>query len=171
MGHATRVDRAEAIAGYTDEPDEVQANAFAAEFLMPRDATKQWVAEHLDGAVTLETVVRFSAAFGVSAPAGCIRLKSVKAVEGERYDRLMAEIGTGEHEGLVETLGIATPADTIADASVPHLPESLRASALGALLTGGMSMAQMAASIERPVAQVDAMLEKTGLGALLPRSV
>ena len=57
MGHASVVDVQQAISGQLHDPNEVRANAFAAEFLMPRDAVRAWGGEHLNGSVTLEHVL------------------------------------------------------------------------------------------------------------------
>ncbi len=67
MGHASVVDEQEAISGHLHDPSEVRANAFAAEFLMPRDAVKAWGREHVDSAVSLELVVLLAWKYGVSA--------------------------------------------------------------------------------------------------------
>src|SRR5947209_4350735 len=49
MGHETVVDEQVMIGGFQHKPTEVAANAFAAEFLMPKEATKAWAAEHVHG--------------------------------------------------------------------------------------------------------------------------
>ena len=171
LGHATRVDAPPALAGQTSDPDEVQANAFAAEFLMPKPAAERWAARNLDGPVTLETVVAFAAAFGVSAQAACIRLRTAKLVDDLRSSRLLAEIRAGEHGGLVDALGIAVPDDTIARAAgaLPRLPASLASHGLGALLTGRAGVRDLACAIGRPPAELQASLDASGLSALLPR--
>ena len=171
LGHAVRVDAPPALEGQTSDPDEIQANAFAAEFLMPRAAAERWAARNLDGPVTLETVVRFAAAFGVSAQAACIRLKTAKVVPDERCSRLLAEIRAREHEGMVDALGIQVPDDAIAETAdnLPRLPAQLQGHALGALLTGRATVRDVACTIGRPPAELQASLDATGLGALLPR--
>jgi Zn-dependent peptidase ImmA (M78 family) len=170
LGHAERVDAPPALVDFTTEPDEVQANVFAAEFLMPRAAAARWAARNVDGPVTLETVVRFAAAFGVSAHAACIRLRTAKVAPEERCARMLGEIGDGEHKGMVDALGLTVPDDAIARASgaLPRLPAALRDSGLGALLAGRVTVPQLAGQLGRHPDEVRASLDATGLAALLP---
>src|SRR4051794_6667806 len=58
----TTVDKAATLFGGTHDPLEVQANAFAAQLLAPRDGVKTMV----QGDPSLEDVVRVAARFGVS---------------------------------------------------------------------------------------------------------
>ena len=70
MGHETVVDKQVAISGYLHAPNEVCANAFAAEFLLPKRAVAQWGAANVrTGQPTLEHVCLLAAEYGVSAQA------------------------------------------------------------------------------------------------------
>ena len=89
---ATSVDSAEVLAGRTRDPREVQANAFAAEFLAPRagvdgDARRR--------ARTSRRWSRIAARFGLSTLAALNRLGTLGRTR--RYDRLRAEIDAGDH--------------------------------------------------------------------------
>jgi Zn-dependent peptidase ImmA (M78 family) len=109
LGHASSVDDARALAADGgDQPmDERCANAFAAELLIPPAAAGAWVSARFAGArapETVEDVVRFAAAFGVSAPMACIRLRTAKLVPQERADALLAALTAQEHLALYEDL-------------------------------------------------------------------
>lgn len=67
LDHPPDVDRPQDLADFSHDPVEVQANWFAAEFLMAMDAARRWAAANVDHLATLEDVVRFACAFGVSA--------------------------------------------------------------------------------------------------------
>src|SRR4029450_7573824 len=54
MGHDGVVDRQVSINGYDHDPCEVEANAFAAEFLVPRTALLAWADERPGAPITLE---------------------------------------------------------------------------------------------------------------------
>ena len=170
LGHARSVDAPPALADYSGDPVEMQANVFAAEFLMPRAASLRWCERHDRGPTTLETVVRFAAAFGVSAEAACHRFRTAKACSPEQCARILAEIHAGEHIGMVEALGLDVPDDVIARAAghLPRLPDSIRDSPFGALLTGQFTVDEVALQQGRRPAEIRAMLAATGLDALLP---
>ena len=170
LGHVRSVDAPPAMSDWSIEPEELQANVFAAELLMPRPAAKAWVAEHEHGPVTLETVVRFAAAFGASAEAACHRLRTAEVASKKVCARILDEIRAGEHAGMVEALGLTVPDDSIARAAdhVPRLPARVRDSALGVLLTGEVTVEELAADMGRRPEEIRAMLEATGLDALVP---
>jgi len=71
---------------------EVQANAFAAEFLMP-EKTIGWALSQLDAVEQLdvEHVVHLQRFLGVSYKAMLVRLKALRIVGRERYEELAAE--------------------------------------------------------------------------------
>ena len=132
-GHdrATWVDSAEVLAGRTRDGREVQANAFAAEFLAPRDG----VAELLDGEPDLEAVVRIAARFGLSSIAALNRLGTLGATR--RYDRLRAEIDAGDHQHVWDYLAPPMVDDELARIdALPRLSPALEGSELAAMLRG-----------------------------------
>jgi Zn-dependent peptidase ImmA (M78 family) len=109
LGHARSVDDAQALAA-DDGGQSIQercANAFAAELLIPPDAARAWVAARPPDSGppdTMEDVVRFAAAFGVSAPMACIRLRTAKLIHQERADALLAALTAQEHLTLYDDL-------------------------------------------------------------------
>ncbi len=108
MGHATVVDGQDAISGkLTRDRNEVCANAFAAEFLMPRAAVAAWASERVRGAVTLEDVLRLAHEYGVSAQAGRYALETAGALRDRRRARqLDDEIADEMHFELARWLGL-----------------------------------------------------------------
>jgi Zn-dependent peptidase ImmA (M78 family) len=85
----------ETLGGGTTTPHEIEANAFAAELLMP----KAGIEELADlGRATLEEACHGAALFGVSALAFVIRLRTCGIVDDDRYARLKAEVDERLHE-------------------------------------------------------------------------
>ena len=171
LGHATVVDEQAAISGYLRDPKEVAANAFAAEFLMPRPAVAAWSERDVDGAVTLEHVVRLAADFGVSAQAARYALETARVVVDRRRARqLDDEIADGLHSALFRQLGLAPIQDELADAAtrLPRIPAPLRATALGDLLAGDLDVDGLADRLGRDRAEIAEMLAGLGLDRLLP---
>lgn len=109
LGHARSVDDAQALAadGGGQPLDERCANAFAAELLIPPAAASAWVSARLPGArlpETVEDVVRFAAAFGVSAAMGRIRLRTARLIAPEHADAVLAALAAQEHLALYDDL-------------------------------------------------------------------
>jgi Zn-dependent peptidase ImmA (M78 family) len=91
IGHAVgmNVDAVSVLAGETRDAREVQANAFAAEFLAPRAG----VVALVDGEPGLETVVDIAARFGISTLAALYRLATLRL--STRVERLRGELEEG----------------------------------------------------------------------------
>jgi Zn-dependent peptidase ImmA (M78 family) len=170
MGHSTVIDEQAVISGYTHDPNEVSANAFAAEFLMPRDAVTQWGAEHVRGGVTLEDVVILASEYGVSAQAARYALETAKVLSGGRRCELLdEEIESGLHVEVAERLDLSPMQDELADTQgrLPRIPRTLRGSALGELLAGTIGPARLAERVGRDPADVQAMLAELGIDQLI----
>lgn len=171
MGHASVVDELAAIGGYQHEPNEVSANAFAAEFLMPKAGTMAWGELHVNGEVTLEHVVRFAAEYGVSPQAARYAFETSKLLTDEaRCDTLDTEIADELHIELAEHLRLEPLDDSLADAAgrLPRLPRALEDSALGDLLVGSIGVDELATRTGHTVDTVRAMLVELNLDQLLP---
>lgn len=173
MGHATVIDKQATISGYSHDPKEVCANAFAAEFLMPKDAVAVWGFENLGRrpAVTLEHVLLLACEYGVSAQAARYALENAKVLtDGKRCAKLDEEIKAEYHLELMQRLRLGWPQDELADAvhRLPRIPSALRNSALGDLLAGTLNISGLADSIDREPEAVSAMLAELGIDQLLP---
>ena len=171
MGHETVVDRQVAISGYLHDPTEVCANAFAAEFLMPKVAIAQWGAANVRGAQpTLEHVCLLAAEYGVSAQAARYALDTADVLtNAKRKRQLDEEIRDDLHIELFNQLGLEPLQDELAAASArrPRIPRALRDSALGDLLAGTIDVEGFAARVNAAPADVDAMLAALRLDQLL----
>lgn len=171
MGHQTVVDRQVAISGQLHDPNEVCANAFAAEFLMPKQAIAAWGAAHVrDGEPTLEHVCLLAAEYGVSAQAARYALATADVLTtARRKQQLDAEIRDDLHVEVFRQLGLEPLEDELAAASArrPRIPRALRDTALGDLLAGDIDTAGFAVRVDAPTDQVDAMLAALGLDQLL----
>lgn len=171
LGHASVVDAQSALVDYGHDPHEVEANAFAAELLVPRRAIEHRYAGVRRPQVTLEDVVQTAATFGVSAQMLRIRLETggVLADPGLRK-RLDEEIAADLHLEVAERLGIADLDDTIAAAvgSLPRIAPALRDSALGLHLAGALTVEELAERLRRDTSAVRRMLSRLGLDELAP---
>jgi Zn-dependent peptidase ImmA (M78 family) len=130
------VDTTARIFGGSGDPNEVQANAFAAQLLAPRDGVRAV----LDGQPTLEDVVRIAARFGISTIAALYRLKTLNLVNERRGDQLQREIADGIHRDVWKYLDPPTLHDALCEIEPPRLPSSLADSALAGVLDGQVSV-------------------------------
>ena len=121
------------LSGRTTNPLEIQANAFAAEFLVPRTGLQ---ARHA-GEPTLEDVVAIAAEHGVSAIMVVYRFKQLRLASDQRVTALEAEIEARLHERLFAELGLEPLADRLAAVAVlPYLSPALAGTLLDAALRG-----------------------------------
>jgi len=168
MGHASVVDEQGAISGFNHDPTEVCANAFAAEFLMPRDAIAARAGKRQP---TLEDVVVLAYDYGVSAQAARYALESAKVLsDNARCDQLDEEIAAELHVELAAQLGLQGPQDELAEVAgrLPRMPAKLRDSVLGDLLAGAVDIEGAAGRSGRSAEELRAMLEEFGIARLLP---
>ena len=134
-GHeAPAVDTPHTLSAAARDPQEVQANAFAAELLAPRAGVE---AELAGGEPALDDVVRIAARFGISAPAALNRCRTLGLVRPARAARLEREI----EEGLAGYLAPPPLDDALARIrDLPRLSPALQGSALAAVLRGEASV-------------------------------
>lgn len=93
LGHQPRVDAAADVFGQGRNPQEVEANYFAAEFLAPRPAVVAWLEEQdITEAEEPTIVARLALFFGISFPTACYRLERAGVISGRAKDRLAAEL-------------------------------------------------------------------------------
>lgn len=170
MGHSTVIDQQAVISGHTHDPKEVCANAFAAEFLMPRDAVAAWGAEHIGGPVTLDHVLLLAYDYGMSSQAARYALETAKVLTDERRCRQIdKEIADGLNVQVAQRLGLVPLEDELSDAAgrLPRIPAALRDSALGDLLAGALSVEGLAERLGREPEAVRAMLAELGVDRLV----
>jgi len=154
LGHAccghdgrVEVDTFETLGGKTSSPYEVQANAFAAEFLVPRAGLD----EIIDREPTLEDTVIVANGYGVSAIMVVYRFKTLGLASAERIAELEADVADSRHLGLAQQLGLTPRKDRLAKIDgLPYLSPALQDSALAAALRGNApASAGLARAIER----------------------
>ena len=166
LDHPADLDTPRDLADFSQDPAEVQANWFAAEFLMPFKAAQGWADEHFDGLPTLEDVVRFSCEFGVSAKAACVRLQTADRIPDERGAlKLHAEIDECEHYGLAEKLELAFVEDELAAIKEdgPRLPPALAGNPLALYTAGDVDERAVAAAVGRAPGEVRDIVLDAGL--------
>lgn len=171
MGHESVVDKQVMIgAGYSHDPNEVCANAFAAEFLMPKDAITAWGWDHVWGPVTLDHVVSLAAEYGVSAQAARYALDTAGVLtDAKRKRQLDGEIADELHIDVFQRLGLDPLQDDLSAASTqrPRIPRALRDSPLGDLLAGQLDLDGFAERLGCEPARAERMLAGFGLDQLV----
>ena len=149
----------------------MEANAFAAEFLIPRAALEHWARELRPETVTLEHVVRLAAEYGVSSQMVRYRLATAGLItEPSRRRKLDDEIAAGDHLVLARFLGLSAPRDRLAENAgrLPRIPAPLRAGPLGRFLAGELDAAALAEQLGLDRAAVRRMLVNFGLDGFAP---
>ena len=135
------VDTFETMSGKTSNPREIEANAFAAEFLLPRAA--------IDGLIqqepTLEDVIMIAVRYGVSPIVVVYRVNELKLASSERVAQLKQEIEERLHEQVAKHLALEPLEDRIATVELPYLSPSLDATLLGAAVEGSAAVDTAAA--------------------------
>jgi Zn-dependent peptidase ImmA (M78 family) len=144
LGHAwcghdgtTSIDTFETLSGDTTDGREVQANSFAAEFLVPRAG----IEEVVEGDPTLEELVVIGAHYGVSAWVVLFRCQMAGVVSEARAEKLRGEIDDGLHLEIRRHVDVATKRDRLSEIrTLPYLSPALAGSALAAMLEGAASV-------------------------------
>ena len=171
LGHASVVDRVATVGGFQHDPVEVEANAFAAEFLIPKAAVAAWGEANVRGQVTLEDVVVLAYEYGVSAQVARYALESARVLDDVRRAQMLdQEIAEELHYDIGPRLGLEPLRDQLSEAAtrLPRIPPALAGSVVGDLLLGELDVAGAAERLNASVADVETMLDSAGLTQLLP---
>ena len=132
------------------DPREAAANRFAAEFLAPLSGVRAWWYRQGADAATLGHVVRFAAAFGVSATVALLRFAAAGVLRPPRlYHQLQRAIEQGEHLSLRRDLLLDPFADTLARVGRggTRLPQDMRQNLLQALRGDLLDLERVAARL------------------------
>lgn len=157
LGHAwckhdgtLAVDTFATLSGGTTSPYEVQANAFAAEFLIPKRAIESL----FDGEPTFDQVVIVGAHYGTSAIMTLYRFKQCGLISVDGCAAIEAELQDGAHFEAFERLGLTPLEDRLAALErLPYLSPALSATQLGAVVRGDAAAApRLATAISRLLA-------------------
>jgi Zn-dependent peptidase ImmA (M78 family) len=94
LDHQPRVDATADVFGTGRNPQEVEANYFAAEFLAPRPAISAWLEEQddLTDVEDSSLVARLALTFGIAFSTACYRLERAGAISARAKKRLVAEL-------------------------------------------------------------------------------
>jgi len=150
LRHGSLVDDEKTIEGKTRDPKEVQANYFAAEFLAPMPAVRNWMEAHQSTVGDLEVVVRLADAFGISAAAARIRLETDRYLSPRLSKELKRQIDAGAHKQLETRLGLGELTDELwrAQSNLPRKPAAMLDKALRAYERGYVSLARASQMLE-----------------------
>jgi Zn-dependent peptidase ImmA (M78 family) len=143
------VDSIATLSGVTSNPLEIQANAFAAELLVPRAGMERVV----DGPPTLDEVVVIAAHYGVSTIVVVHRLAQLGLATERHVARLREEVEDRLHHEAFRRLGCTPLGDRLGAAQLPYLSPALSGTQLDAALRGDAAVdAAFAASLRRLLA-------------------
>jgi Zn-dependent peptidase ImmA (M78 family) len=94
MGHQPRVELSSELFGSTRDPQEVEANYFAAELLAPRAAITGWLEDRdlVAEAAAPDTAAQLALEFGIAFPTAAYRLERVGAIGPTAKQRLVEEL-------------------------------------------------------------------------------
>jgi Zn-dependent peptidase ImmA (M78 family) len=150
------VDTFQTLSGATTTPFEIQANAFAAEFLLPKVAVQgRFVREP-----GLDEVVTLAAEYGVSAIAALIRLTTAGILGPAREQRIREEIQADDHLEAYDRLDLPRLEDRIqAVDALPYTSPALADTALGAARRGDVPVAAAAHAAGVEPEQLGAAIE------------
>jgi Zn-dependent peptidase ImmA (M78 family) len=166
LGHGDILD---ATIGWTaTDPKEVDANQFAAEFLVPVAGVDAWVEGRGVESFDLVDLVRLANAFGVSCETALWRAKAARRIASGAAERLKRRLDAREHHGLRAQLGLSEMADSLSAlrGRALRVPQRMTGNVLRALEFGlideeraaqrlRLSVSALHAEIERQVADGD----------------
>jgi Zn-dependent peptidase ImmA (M78 family) len=147
-------------------PREVQANWFAAEFLLPLDALQRWMESRaFPEEDSLETVVRLSCSFGISPRVALYRLNKGRFLTHAAKSSLEARIDASEHREMIRRLGIEELSDTLSRANqrLPRMPEPMTEYAARGYQRGLLTVDRIARTFRREPSEVRAEYESRGI--------
>jgi Zn-dependent peptidase ImmA (M78 family) len=122
LGHGNQID--ERVGWSEGSPIEVEANAFAAAFLMPPAAVTKALESLGRPQMTFDVLITLAALFGISAKAMRIRLETLDMLKPQQITEFDGLINTKQHHGRAAQLGIPPVIDSleVAKREGGHLP-------------------------------------------------
>jgi Zn-dependent peptidase ImmA (M78 family) len=175
LGHHELKDKAaldRKIDWSTKDQREVAANWFAAEFLAPRDAVRQWADANADNLHEdrLIDLILLAAQFGISCPVALYRLKAAGAHVGPReFTKLELRIKTQEHLSVQRGLYLPPFRDSLSElqrtwTGKVRVPQQTMQDILGAVVEGVIDKRTAAERLMVPEKQLTALLADRELG-------
>lgn len=170
LGHVGMVDFHEDIDQETS-PREKEANQFAAEFLAPLQAVRNWMVARGHVTVDLGVLVQLANDFGISAEAARYRLAEANFLTKPReIAALNAQIKNREHQRCFDELGLESPFDAISVGRVPRgafrPSATLQRDAMEVYRYGVLELDEIAAALGRPAKDVEAAFRERGIEQL-----
>ncbi len=171
LNHVSAVDREEDIYGDPKNRRERDANAFAAEFLAPRNAIEKWMEARQYGKVDLKVLVDLATSFGISAQAARYRLAEARFIPRVAdQKRLDASISSGEHLQLQRREAIAEFADSLALERIEiggrRMPERLRLNVIRSYEHGLANVDRAAAALRQSADELAAEFATLGIAPI-----
>ncbi len=167
LGHLPVVDKTETIFGKTKKNlDEIQANYFAGEFVLPKAALESWLERQQPESIDLEVVIRLAAAFGTSAMATRVRLEICELISKSQANAIDTTIAAGEHSALHRRLGLEEASDRLAQIGedLPRLPSVMQEYGFKALEQGFVEVERLADALGRDTAWVEEQMTELSIG-------
>jgi Zn-dependent peptidase ImmA (M78 family) len=143
--HDLPVETFKTLGGKPTDQREVQANAFAAQLLMPADGIRDQVKRE----PTLEDVITIASRFGVSTIAALYRLNTLRLVTSERSERIKGEIEDGTADDAwahVDPPPFEDGMAAIGEQDLPRLSPQLAGSSLEAIVRRSAPLPTIAAA-------------------------
>lgn len=140
---------------------EVRANAFAAHFLMPRDAVHRLVRRRKERDIQLYDVAHLAHHFNVSRIAVCYHLHSLGLISRNRLDVLLEQEREGYGASMMRFLELPESIHEDEDA-FPHQLLSLALEAFGEGKISRAKLIELAKMIGREAEDVDRIVEGIG---------
>jgi Zn-dependent peptidase ImmA (M78 family) len=167
LGHTTAVDQVSDVYGSPTSQREQDANAFAAEFLVPGVGVRAWMGARDSARPDLEGIVRLADWYGVSAWAALYALARERFVKPGERQAFEDRLGAREHRALRQELGLGSYGDALSEEQLPRgerkMPTSLTEMALRAYRFGVLPRNRAAALLRTDEAGVDDELGRRGL--------
>ncbi len=175
LGHGDVVDRR--IHWSRNNPREAAANDFAEELLAPVRAVHRWYERRAEPRPEIDTLLELGNAFGISAWAALYRSRAARRLNAKQFAKLNLELRRVEWEllpwqaflgGLRDTLTHLTPDECLPPGrfgrpAVLRVPSPMRAWALAAARSGGLSVERAAACAQVDARELAAQLARSGL--------
>jgi Zn-dependent peptidase ImmA (M78 family) len=163
LGHGDTYD----TSSYTSDssPKEVQANYFAASFLVSPEALERALERMGRPALELEVVAALAIGFGISVQAMRIRLETLGHLKRVEIADLDRRIERKEHYGLRRVLAVTPIVDSLALAKREggRVPSVMRARALAAAEGGLVPKERLPELLHLPAETIEAQVENESI--------
>lgn len=169
LGHTTAIDHIANLDNPTSQREQ-DANAFAAEFLIPGAGVRAWMGTREPAKPDLEAIVRLADWYGVSAWVALYALARERFMRASERQAFESRLRGREHRALRQALGLEGYGDALSEEQLPRgaqrMPSSLTEMTLRAYRFGVVPKEQAAAALRTDEKALDEELERRGLALL-----